>query len=187
MPRATRKEVESLLATILKQLVPRSDEKLVDYQRRIVRQLQSKCSFRKEWTSRNWFKERIRTAFDASVIFVLWQPRNLVEWNVNDDLIRSAFDAFLILWWLCAIKQHLSNSDVSVSLERVTLIYFRKVFPSSFHLTSLIRSGTRNFDIFSKGVPVFVSPDQFDLTNLNFELLQCKSMPQTKLFSKSKL
>ena len=80
-------------------------------------------------------------------------------------LIRSAFDAFLILWWLCAIKQHLSNSDVSVSLERVTLIYFRKVFPSSFHLTSLIRSGTRNLIYFQK-----VFPSSFHLTNLIWQI-----------------
>ena len=47
MLQATRKEVESLLDSTLKKLLPRSDEQLVDYQRRIVRQLQSECSFRK--------------------------------------------------------------------------------------------------------------------------------------------
>ena len=105
MPQTTRKEIESLLATIL--LARRLKTPRLSRTRCVSA---TERSFRENVTTKGWFK----------------------------ILIRSAFDASLILWWLCAIKQHLSNSDVSVSLERVTLIYFRKVFPSSFHLTSLI-------------------------------------------------
>ena len=115
MPQATRKEVESLLATILKQLVPRSDEKLVHYHRRILRQLQSECRFRKEWASRNWFKELIRTAFDASVIFVLWQPRNRVESNVHDH------EGSLVVDVPSVPMKRASTVEVRAALQRVLL------------------------------------------------------------------